>query len=617
MTWDLFTVFVILSLTIILFVSDRLRLDLVAIMAVLALLLSGTLTVDEALTGFSDDIVVIIAGLFVVGNGLLRTGVADAIGGRLSRVAGSDETRLLIVIMLVVAVLSAFMSSTGTTAIFLPIVVSLAWNAKISPSKLLMPMAFASLIGGMLTLIGTPPNLVVSNYLVAEGLEPFGFFDFTPIGLFVLAIAIIFILVLGRRLLPIRAPSVSPTSVQLAEDSLSLHDLAMVYGLANNVFRLRVRRNSAFAGRSLAELQLTTRYHVTVLELQSWPPDEELPTPPRHVGPKSYIVEHDILRVQGDVENVTRMAREQSLGLRPLEELGGRFVSDEVGLVEVIIPPRSRLDGRTLEQTRFRDKYSVTVLGILRRGEPIKNEGLANEKLRFGDAMLVQGTWQQIDLLTDERRNFIVVGQPQEMIATKQATNRAPVAVAIMLGMMVLMTLQLLPAVVAVLLAAALMVLSGCLTMEDAYSSMNWESIILIAGMLPMAIALEKTGGVTFISEALIDSLGTSGPLLLMGGLFVLTSVLSQVISNTATTVLLAPIAYTSALAMGVSPYPFMMTVAIAASTAFATPIASPVNTLVLSPGNYRFADFSRMGIPLQILILVATLAVVPILFPL
>jgi len=614
MNTELLIVSAILLVTIALFLSDRFRLDLVALLAVLGLMLTGVLTTEEALAGFSNSTVLIIAGLFVVGAGLLRTGVADAIRSRIGQVAGTDKTKLLVTLMLTVAVLSAFMSSTGTTAIFLPVAVSLAWSAKISPSRLLIPMAFASLIGGMLTLIGTPPNIVVSAYLAEQGMEPFGFFSFTPVGLVMLVIAVFFMVLIGRRLLTPRAPSSSPTAQDA--DAPTLDEMAASYGLTENIYRLRVRRGSPLDGKTLAEIDLPGRYDVQVLETQSWPPNRDLPTDPKPVEPDTYIVEHDILRVEGHIEDVARLTREQSLGIRPQEELGGRFVSKELGLVEVIIAQRSRLIGRTLIDMRFRDKYKVTVLAIMRRGEPIQNN-LGTTKLRFGDTMLVEGTWDNISLLTNERRNFLVAGQPREMLDARKATSKAPYAIAIMAIMMLLMTFQVVPAVTAVLLAAVAMVLSGCLTMEDAYNSMNWESIVLIAAMIPMATALDKTGGVDAISAALIDSLGSSGPLVLMAGLFILTSVLSQVISNTATTVLIAPIAFQSAISLGVSPYTFMMTVAIAASTAFATPIASPVNTLVLGPGNYRFSDFSKVGIPLQILILAATLIVVPLMFPL
>lgn len=614
MTSDTLLVFAILGAVILLFLSERFRLDLVALMAVLALTLTGLLTPAEALAGFSDPTVLIIAGLFVVGGGLLQTGVAAALGARISRLAGTNPVTLLAVIMVTVAVLSAFMSSTGTAAIFLPVVVSLAWNARLSPSKLLIPLAIASLIGGMLTLIGTPPNIVVSSYLAEQGLAPFGFFQFTPVGLVMLALGLGFMILVGQRLLPERGQR--PAGEAGAEDAPSVNDLIAAYGLADEFFRLRVRRNSLLIGQRLAQANLGAHYGVIVLDVQSWPPDEPLPTPPRPTTPDTYIDEHDILRVQGHAQDIARLTREQSLTIRPSEEMGGRYLSGELGVVEVLLTPRSRLNGQTVVEAHFREKYGVNVLGLMRRGEPL--DGSINAtRLRFGDALLVQGTWQQIELLRSERRDFVIVGQPQEMIEMRTASGKAPLALLIMLGMLLVMTLGLLPTVTAVLLAAVLMVGSGCLSMEDAYANMNWESVVLIAGMLPIATALQKTGGVDVIAQGLTASLGDIGPLALMAGLFLLTSLFSQFISNTATTVLVAPIAFQAAAALGLSPYPILMTVAVAASTAFATPIASPVNTLVLGPGAYRFGDFARVGLPLQFLILLATLLIVPLLFPL
>jgi di/tricarboxylate transporter len=572
-TGDTWLVFGLLALTIILFLSERLRLDLVAILALLALMLTGLLTPGEALAGFSDPIVLIIAGLFVVGGGLFQTGVANALGNWLARIAGQNEASLIVVIMLVVALLSAFMSSTGTTAVLLPMVVSLAWNAKISPSRLLIPLAFASLIGGMLTLIGTPPNIVVSNQLAHEGLEPFGFFAFTPVGLIMLVIGVAFMASVGRRLLPDRSPSRAYAYADQA-DALSLSDLAESYQLPGNVFRLRVRRHSSLVGQTLAATNLRTRYHVNVLEVQPWPDGQALPSPARPVDPNSIIEVHAILHVQGKAEDVATLAREQALGILPDEEFGGRFISRELGMAEVLLTPRSRLIGQTLQQARFRDKYDVTVLAVMRLGEPLQT-GLATTRLRFGDTLLVQGPWQKINVLREERHDFVVVGQPREMAEALRATKRAPVAVAIMVGMLALMTLNIVPTVTAVLLAAAAMVLTGCLTMEDAYRSMSWESVVLIAGMLPMATALQKTGGVQFIAHGLTTSLGRAGPLAVMAGLFVLTTIFSQFISNTATTVLIAPIAFQAALSLDASPHAFLMTVAVAASTAFATPITS------------------------------------------
>jgi di/tricarboxylate transporter len=610
---DAAIVFGLLAATILLFASDRLRLDLVAVLALLGLLLTGVLTPAEALGGFSDPLVLIVAGLFVVGGGLLQTGVASALGEWLSRVAGTSEARLIVVVMLLVAALSAFMSSTGTVAVLLPVVISLAWKAKISPSRVLIPLAYASLLGGMLTLIGTPPNLVVSNQLATAGLAPFGFFAFTPLGLVMLGIGVAFMLLAGRRMLPQRTRRGVAAG---GEEALSISELTRAYGLPGNATHLRVQPDSPLVGLTLAETNLRARYRVNVLEHQAWPARQPSPSRARPATPATRLQARDILRVQGQPDEIGRLIREAGLSRWPSQDGEARFHSDELGLAEVLLTPRSALIGKTLQEVQFRHKYHVTVLASLRLGEPLASD-LAATPLRFGDALLVQGAWENIDLLRDEHRDFVVVGQPREMSAGQRWSPRAPLAVAIMAAMLLLMTTGVVPTVSAVLLAAVAMVLSRCLTAEEAYRTINWESVVLIAGMLPMATALEKTGGVQIIVDGLTAHLGGLGPLAVMAGLFVLTSGFSQFISNTATAVLMAPIALQSAASLSVAPAPFLMTVALAASTAFATPIASPVNTLVLGPGGYRFGDYARVGLALQALILLATLILVPLLFPL
>jgi di/tricarboxylate transporter len=505
------------------------------------------------------------------------------------------------------------MSNTGATAVLLPVVVSLAWNAKTSASKLLIPLAFGSSIGGMLTLIGTPPNIVVSKQLEAEGLAAFSFFDFVPIGLVVLAVSVVYMLTIGRRLLPDRKISGGQED---GTDTPSMMDLAAEYALPNNLYRLRVRRNAHFVGRTIGETQMRTRYGVTVLEVQSWPDGEDQPLP-RHPAEIDTVLDvHDILYVQGSEVDVARLAREENLGVRPADEGGDRLLGQELGMVEVLLTPASRLVGRTLSEFRFRNVYGLNVLGMKRMGKPFTGD-LPNERLRFGDTLLLEGPWEQIELLRQERRNLVVVGQPKEMAERRVATDKAPWAVLIMIVMLVLMTTGVVPTVTAVLLAAVAMVLTGCLSMEAVYRTMSWESVILIAAMLPMATALQKTGGVEFIANGLTSSLGGYGPLAVMAGVFVLTTVFSQFISNTATTVLVAPIAFQAAVTLGVSPQAYLMAVAVAASAAFSTPIASPVNTLVLSPGGYRFSDFVKVGVPLQIVVMIAALLTLPLFFPL
>ena len=603
-------VFLILFVTIILFVSDRLRLDVVAILVILALMLSGLLSSNEALAGFGDPVVILIAGLFVVGEGLFRTGVAFAIGNWLMRAGGTSETRMMILLMLVVAGLSAFMSSTGAVAIFIPVSLNLAAKADIQPSRLLMPIAFASLIGGMLTLIGTPPNLVVSTQLTREGLEGFGFFEFTPIGLLVLITGIVYMVFWGRkRLLQGISEPRKPV-----KNRLSLRDLIEAYDIFDRFHRLRITGDSAIAGMTVAQSLLRTRYGVTVLGVERQQQQRRTRIMPARTQTELKV--GDIVLVVDTAGELDRIVQDEKLENLNIEKEYGRFAAQELGMAEVLLTPRSTLIGRTLSKNRFRQRYGLTVLGILRNGTPIKGN-LVQTKLLFGDAVLVGGVWRKIALLQDEHENFLVLNLPREMDEIAPNRDKAPWALGIIGGMLVLMTFKLMPSVAAVLLAALMMVFTRCVSMKNAYASINWESLVLIAGMLPMATALEKTGGIQLIVNGLVGSLGELGPLALMTGLFLLTSIFSQVISNTATTVLVAPIATMAAANMEISPYPLLMTVAIAASTAFSTPVASPVNTLVLGPGGYKFNDFVKIGIPLQLLVMVLTLLAVPMLFPL
>ena len=607
MTGETLFVFGLLFVTIILFVSDRLRLDVVAVLVILVLMVSGLLSPGEALAGFGDPVVLLIAGLFVVGEALLRTGVAHAVGNWLMRVAGTNQTRLLVLLMLVVAGLSAFMSSTGAVAIFIPIALGLAGKVGLAPSRLMMPMAFASLIGGMLTLIGTPPNLVVSTQLERAGLAPFGFFSFTPIGLLVLAVGVVYLVLIGQRLLP------SLKTQPGGRARRSLRELGSAYGLEGKLQRLRITTQSPLVGQTVAHALLRTRHGFTVLGLQRQQRRRSLVLPALS---HTQFQAGDILIGVSYTPEAEGLVHAEKLEVLAVEDAQEEALIRELGVAEVLLTPESELIGRTLTKTRFRSHYGLTVVGIMRKGEPL-TENLPGTTLQFGDSLLVGGGWKNISMLQGEQTNFLVLSVPEEMDEVAPNRSQAPTALLILVAMLVVMTFNLVPSVTAVLLAAITLVLTRCVSMNDAYGSINWESLVLIAGMLPMATALEKTGGVELIVTGLVDNLGGAGPIVLMAALFLLTSVFSQFISNTATTVLVAPIAVGAAQGLGVSPYPLLMTVAIAASTAFATPVASPVNTLVLGPGGYRFNDFVKVGVPLQLLAMIITLAAVPLVFPL
>lgn len=616
MTGEALAVFAILGITVALFLSDRLRLDLVALMALLSLTLTGLITSAEAMAGFSDPVVLAVAGLFVVGEGLQQTGVARRLGQWLTRVGGKSEARQIAVMMPLVAMLSALMSSTGTVAVFLPVVISVAWTLGISPSRLLLPLATASLLGGMLTLIGTPPNLIVSNELVSQGLPPFGFFAFTPLGLVALGAGVGFMALVGRAVLPADDRS-RPGGRLEAPSSLPAIDLTADYQLPGSLFRLRVRRNSPLAQRTVGEARIRSRYGVNVLTLDR---DDEKKGKTRHfesVGPDMVLKPSDRLLVQGESQEVSRMVQEENLAVVPVIESRGELFSEELGMAEALLTPRSRLIGKTLEGSRFRDRYGVNVISMRRMGERlIKDQELSALPLRFGDTLLVQGEWRRIELLREEKGDFVVVGLPQQFMEKELPLKRAGRALTVVSAMLVLLTFGLLPVETSVLLAAVAMVLAGCLRMEDAYHSINWQSLVLIAGMLPMATALQKTGGIGFVADSLVALVGGLGPVALLSGIFLLTSLFSQFVSNTATTVLLAPIAFQSAVQMNVAPEPLLMAVAVAASTSFATPIASPVNTLVLGPGGYRFVDFVKVGVPLQMIVWIVSLILLPLLFP-
>jgi di/tricarboxylate transporter len=603
---DAALVFAILAATILAFASDRVRLDVVSLLALLALSLTGILTPAEALAGFSDPVVIMIAGLFVIGGALFRTGVAERIGRGLGSIAGTSRAGLTAAVMLGAGVLSAFMSSTGTVAVMLPVTATLAWNAGISPSLLLIPLSVGSLFGGLLTLIGTAPNIVVSNQLAAAGHAPLRFFDFTPVGAVLLGAGLATMAAFGGRLLPARASAQGPT----AEDGVaSVPGEELVRGWrVGTITRLRVAAGSPLVGQSPAAAALRQRYGVNVLAILRRHPA----TGRRHRLPATSdapLHAEDEIDVQAASDAVARLRRDADLhdvGLPP---------EPEAMLAEVLLTPRSRLIGSTLGELRFRTRYGANVLSIRRHGELLEGR-LAEVTLRFADMLLVAGAPHRIEMLRRDVSDFVVVAQADERANHRGRLNaRQYAAIGIMLVMMTLLTLEAAPAVFIVLAAAVAMVLARCLDMEMAYRSINWESIVLIAAFLPMATALQKTGAMGLV-VAQLSPVAESGPLAMMAAIFLLTGVLSQVISNTATAVLIAPVAIAAAAQMAISPYPLAMAVAVAASSAMATPVATPVNMLVLGPGAYRFGDFIRTGVLLQLLAFLLTLLLVPLLFP-
>ncbi|MCP4076282.1 MAG: SLC13 family permease [Gammaproteobacteria bacterium] len=605
MTGEILSIFVLLAVTVSLFIWDRIRMDIVALMVALTLALSGLITPAEVFSGFGAPVVVMIAGLFIVGEGLFRTGIAAAAGQWLLRVGGENEVRLLLFLIPLIAILSAFMSSTGAVALLIPVVLSMSRKSGMSPSKLLMPLAFASLVGGMLTLIGTPPNIVVSSQMETAGFEPFNFFDFTPVGLVVLMVAIVYLILIGRRLLPnrgIRNPD---------HPHPHFHEFSERYGIKDHLHLLSVTEGSSLIGQTVSTAGLRTHFEVTVFSIKR---RGRLTSALLPVTIITKIKKRDVLMVFATAENITQLCEKHKCKSRKIPKGTITKMHNEFGVAEVMLRRTSSLMNKTIKEGKFREKFGLSVIGLRRDEIPMMTD-FDGTPLKFADSLLLIGGWQFIEQLL-EKRDFVVLETPAEMVEAPSHGSKAPHAILIMLMMLVTMSTGILPSLTAVLAAALAMIIAGCVTMEEAYKSLNGPSLILIACMLPLAIAMEKTGAAALIVDQLINSFGGSGPMALGAALFIFTSVFSQFMSNTATTVLVAPIALTASQSMGLNPEPYMMMVALAASTAFATPIASPVNTLILTPGKYSFMDFVKVGVPLQLMAMLIALLLIPIVFP-
>lgn len=638
MTPDMILTLVILLVAIVLFITEWVRLDIVALGVLITLMLTGLVSTQEGLAGFSNSTVVAIGALFVVGGAVFQTGLAARISSGILRVAGGSETRLLVVLMISIACMSAFISSTGVVALMLPAIISLAGSLKINTSKLMIPVACAALLGGALTLIGTPPNLIASDTLRNGGYAPLGLFAFTPLGLLLLAAGVIFMVTIGRRLLPDRKPE------QVVQKASTPGELFTLYRLPDNLFRVRVQEGSPLIGVRLGDSHLREDYGLNVLSLRhtvngngsngathassrpnlarialSLPhpsgakPDEDA----HHPQSGSVFKPDDLLLVQGSADAVSRAAGYWKLAIMAAEPaVEDDIITNEVGIAEVIIRPRSELIDKTLSEVRFGSTHRLTVLNIRRSGaDSLPN--IKDVRLKFGDMLLVQGEWKDIFALKRERHDFVVMGEREAIeVGAFRRSERAPLALAILFGMVLLIAFNVLELAPASLLAAGAVVLSGCLTMDEAYDSIDWKSLFLIAGMLPMGTALVNVGLVDAIALALTNAFGVYGPLAVLASLFLMTAVLTQVISNTATTVLIAPIALGAAQNLGVNPTAMVIGVAVAASMAFVTPIATPVNTLVMTAGHYRFADYARTGLLMLLITFILSIIALPVLFP-
>ncbi|WP_306700655.1 SLC13 family permease [Klebsiella pneumoniae] len=609
MNGELIWVLSLLAIAVVLFATGKVRMDAIALMVIVAFVLSGTLTLNEAFSGFSDPNVILIAALFIIGDGLVRTGVATKMGAWLVSVAGNSETKMLIYLMLTVAGLGAFMSSTGVVAIFIPVVLSVSARMNTSPSRLMMPLSFAGLISGMMTLVATPPNLVVNSELLREGLHGFSFFSVTPIGLVVLILGIVYMLAVRFML-----KTDNGDSARDGRKRSTFRDLIREYHLTGRARRLAIRPGSPMIGQRLDDLKLRERYCAYVIGVERWRRFRRVIV---NVNGVSEFRARDVLLIDMSASDVDLR---QFCGEQMLEPmvLRGEYFADQaldVGMAEVALIPDSEMIGKTVREIAFRTRFGLNIVGMKRDGKAMDGS-VVDEPLQLGDILLVVGNWRQIALLAKRGRDFVVLNMPVEVDDASPAHSQAPHAIFCLVLMVALMLTDEIPNPIAAIIACLLMGKFRCINAESAYKAIHWPSIILIVGMMPFALALQKTGGVDLVVKGLMDVAGGEGPYLMLGCLFVMCAAIGLFISNTATAVLMAPIALAAAKSMGVSPYPFAMVVAMAASAAFMTPVSSPVNTLVLGPGKYSFSDFVKIGVPFTILVMVVCVLLIPVLFP-
>lgn len=597
MDYSLTVTILILVSALILFLTDRLRADLVALLLIVFLGISGVLTPQEAFSGFSRSAVVTITSIFILAEGLRRTGVTDKIGTLLLRVAGNQEHRLVAVIMVAGAFLSLFMNNIAAASVLLPAVSGAARKAGVNPSRLLMPLAFATILGGMATLF-TTANIVVSGVLRDANLRDFGIFDLAPIGIPIVLVGTLYMLFWGRRYLPDQSPA------ERMNPAPNQEDLIGTYRLDKRLFRARIPSGSILINKPLAKSTLREEYDIQVIAIERG--DDLILNPP----PTTVLHHDDIMLVEGDLSAFRERDIEPYLEILPTQVSAERDLeSPTIMVVEAVLPPRSALLGKTLRESLFRDKYGMTALAIWRGNQPFFTD-ITEQPLQFGDALLLQGPRSRLPVLQNDR-DLILLSDKAE----RPVTGRGRVALLI-LGLTLLLATVFSSNIGEIMLGGALaMVLFRILSMDNAYAAVEWKSVFVVAGVLPLGVALTKTGAAQLMADGLLATLGVFGPAAVLAGLVILTTVLVQVINGPALAAIVAPIAIYAAQQSGGDPHRWALGVAIASSVAFLTPLGHPVNILVMGPGGYGFRDYLRIGFPLTLLVLIVliTLLLLPV----
>ena len=605
----------ILIVTIGVFIWGKYSPDVVALVSMLSLFLCGILNLNETLSGFSNPTVIMIAALFIIGESLSQTGWTALAGKKLIALAGKSIPKLLVIITLGSGVLSGFVSNTGTVATLLPATISSAWSIGTLPSKILIPVAFGSNTGGLLTLTGTPPNIIVNNTLIEAGFEGFSFFEFGLIGLPLLIIAVLYFRYIGFKLLPKNKTNNKPINIDT-----TLHDWIEVYQIENDYYRLRVRSVSPLINSKICEWDLEEKYKVNIIRLKRRHPNRLKGTQPFIELPKedTELRYHDIITVKGNTEDINKLMIMFRLGLLAKEsaenELKNNLINQEVGMSEVLVTPNSLLVGREIKLHEYFKRYDIQLLATSRYRKPYLEDKIT---VKSGDSFIIRGPWGKIEELKSQHKNLVIVGSPEEMLKdVADLTPKSYIALGALILMILMLVFKIVPGSIAALISSGIVLFSGCIPFSKAYKAISWTSVIMIAAMIPMGVAIQKTGTAVMISNTIIEVLGTENPTLLLAGLFLLTTAFSQFINNSATAVLMAPIVILTASTLQVNPEPLLITIAISASTAFLTPIGTTTNAMVMSSGGYKFMDYLKVGFPLLILFLVTTIILVPIIWP-
>ncbi|WP_158839864.1 SLC13 family permease [Polaribacter sp. L3A8] len=616
------TTFIILAITIVLFVSGKIRPDIVAITSMMALSMTGILTVNETFSGFSNSSIILIAGLFIVGEAMSRTGLTSWLGNKIIVLSKNNSNKLLVLIIIGSAILSAFMSNTGTVASLMPVIIAASWRLKTPASKMLIPLSFAAATGGLLTLTGTPTNIVTNQAMIDAGIPEFGFFEFAYIGVPLLLLTVIYMRYLGTKLLP------SNKSRRVEDIDESIQSIEDSYQLFQGFWRVRIRPNSSAVGKTMKELKLGSLMGVTIIKMIS---KEDITTSfLKKVGFKKSDLDEfpdlnrqmnvgDELIVNCSENRIHRFIDKYNVAATKLADVDGEFIkqnvlSDEIGMCELIIAPKSSYKGRHINTGRFGKKYNLQVIAVSRYNKRIRGREF---DLREGDVILVRAKWEDIKAIQEESRDFLIIGSPEEL--SKEVgtiTRKGIISILAMVFMVCMFIWGPYSSSITVMLTAFIMIAAGCINMNQSYRSINWNVIIIMAGMIPMGVALQKTGGAKFIADSMILLVGEKHPTYFLAGIFLITSFLSQVMSNTATAILMAPIVLVASLELGYSPHPFMMALAVSASTAFLTPFGTPTNTMVMNAGNYKFTDYLKSGAILLLMFFIVSIVLIPIIWP-